>query len=154
GNVDCQSNNCISGTCQAVGCTDGVKNGAETDIDCGGATCPKCAQGKGCGVNSDCTTNNCVSGTCGPPPVTQFAYTPSNFNPTGTGVDPSVTDPTTTLDCGVSTYDSNTNQFGNWCGQKPPTSVVQNGIVILPLRGLSIGATGTLKITGNKPVII
>ena len=30
------------------GCTDGVKNGGETDVDCGGPTCPKCATGKNC----------------------------------------------------------------------------------------------------------
>ena len=30
-------------------CTDGVKNGTETDVDCGGA-CSPCADGKACAV--------------------------------------------------------------------------------------------------------
>jgi beta-glucosidase len=45
-------------------CTDGTKNGAETDVDCGGGTCPDCVDGRICSVNGDCTGNNCVSGTC------------------------------------------------------------------------------------------
>jgi hypothetical protein len=42
---------------------DGAKNGGETDVDCGGGTCPTCALGKACGQNSDCTSNTCT-GTC------------------------------------------------------------------------------------------
>ena len=45
-------------------CTDGTKNGAETDVDCGGGTCPDCVDGKICSINGDCTGNNCVTGTC------------------------------------------------------------------------------------------
>lgn len=30
--------------CVAASCTDGAKNGDETDVDCGGATCPACGQ--------------------------------------------------------------------------------------------------------------
>jgi beta-glucosidase len=45
-------------------CTDGIRNGSETDIDCGGSCPNDCADGKLCGVNGDCTGNNCVSGTC------------------------------------------------------------------------------------------
>ena len=40
-------------------CTDGVVDGNETDVDCGGGTCPKCASGKKCKVNGDCTSNKC-----------------------------------------------------------------------------------------------
>jgi hypothetical protein len=45
-------------------CTDGAKNGTETDVDCGGSCGTKCANGKLCSVNSDCSSTNCVSGTC------------------------------------------------------------------------------------------
>jgi hypothetical protein len=44
-------------------CTDGVKNGAETGIDCGGA-CPRCANGQGCATRNDCATSFCDAGTC------------------------------------------------------------------------------------------
>ncbi|MCW5897817.1 MAG: putative metal-binding motif-containing protein [Flavobacteriales bacterium] len=48
-------------------CTDGIKNGAETDVDCGGPDCPPCAQGQGCDLNNDCGPGLvCQGGTCQP----------------------------------------------------------------------------------------
>ncbi len=46
-------------------CTDGIKNGSETDVDCGGGVCPKCKDGNTCVVATDCTTNTCSAGVCG-----------------------------------------------------------------------------------------
>jgi len=47
GNSDCQSGYCAANTCQTPSCTDGIKNGTESDVDCGGmsgmVTCPACA---------------------------------------------------------------------------------------------------------------
>ncbi len=40
-------------------CSDGVKNGSETDVDCGGPTCPRCASGRSCASNTDCATARC-----------------------------------------------------------------------------------------------
>jgi thermitase len=40
-------------------CSDGIKNGYETDVDCGGSYCPKCEKGKMCGIWVDCVTNYC-----------------------------------------------------------------------------------------------
>src|SRR5262249_10933775 len=34
--------------------TDGIKNGSETDVDCGGPDAPKCGEGKGCLGDGDC----------------------------------------------------------------------------------------------------
>jgi hypothetical protein len=48
-------------------CTDGIRDGTETDIDCGGSSCPKCANGKTCGVGSDCSSGTCTGGICSPP---------------------------------------------------------------------------------------
>jgi hypothetical protein len=42
-------------------CKDKVKNGQETDVDCGG-TCSPCAKGKLCGGNADCATGFCGMG--------------------------------------------------------------------------------------------
>lgn len=47
-------------------CNDGVKNGAESDVDCGGPTCGKCANGKACGASGDCQSNMCNGGVCAP----------------------------------------------------------------------------------------
>jgi hypothetical protein len=45
-------------------CRDGMKDGDETDVDCGGATCSACASGKSCSVRRDCATLVCADGTC------------------------------------------------------------------------------------------
>lgn len=52
------------GTPPAPTCTDGVKNGNESDKDCGGS-CPACAIGRGCETGADCASQVCGSGrTC------------------------------------------------------------------------------------------
>ena len=64
---DCVSKVCTGGgqkTCKAPACNDNVQNGTETDQDCGGAGCPKCANGDTCLVNGDCLSAHCVGGTC------------------------------------------------------------------------------------------
>ena len=52
-------------------CADGMMNGAETDVDCGGGTCPKCNVNKVCGADTDCKTGSCSRLFCalvsGPP---------------------------------------------------------------------------------------
>lgn len=40
-------------------CTDGIKNGQETDIDCGGTTCPACPTGDKCVLQTDCAVGGC-----------------------------------------------------------------------------------------------
>ncbi len=42
-------------------CTDGTKNGSETDVDCGGS-CGPCAAGKACAAGSDCSTGSARAG--------------------------------------------------------------------------------------------
>lgn len=51
--------------------TDHVKNGTETDIDCGGAgDIARCADGKTCKEGPDCESAVCTGGTCKPPTAT------------------------------------------------------------------------------------
>ena len=45
-------------------CTDGSRNGTETDIDCGGPSCPPCATGRACTMAGDCLTDDCLCGVC------------------------------------------------------------------------------------------
>lgn len=45
-------------------CKDGVKNQNETDVDCGGGSCPRCAVGKKCATRNDCASALCVGGVC------------------------------------------------------------------------------------------
>ncbi len=46
------------------GCSNGIKGRRETDVDCGGPDCPRCAVGKVCGRNEDCASATCESGFC------------------------------------------------------------------------------------------
>jgi len=64
---DCASGVCLleSGVrkCQQPACDDGVKNGNETGIDCGGS-CGKCDDNVACGVAADCKSDVCSGGKC------------------------------------------------------------------------------------------
>ena len=53
--------------CKLPTCSDGLESGAESDIDCGGGTCPDCNKGKSCGADTDCVTGACVNGACNLP---------------------------------------------------------------------------------------
>ena len=57
GEDDCDE---LAGVCVGPTCDDGVQNGQETDIDCGGPDCDPCEQGSHCEVGGDC-----LSGVCG-----------------------------------------------------------------------------------------
>ena len=50
----------------APSCFDRVRNGDETDVDCGGS-CGACAGGAACNEASDCTTRACDAGVCRAP---------------------------------------------------------------------------------------
>ena len=51
-------------------CTDAVKNGDETDVDCGGSTCAPCAAAKKCAGAADCQSGVCAAGVCAAPSCT------------------------------------------------------------------------------------
>jgi hypothetical protein len=59
---------------------DGVKNGDETDVDCGGSKAPACADTKGCLVKADCTSGVCTNKICQAPTSTDGVQ---NGNETG-----------------------------------------------------------------------
>lgn len=46
-----------------VSCEDGVKNGDETDTDCGGS-CPRCANNQQCQNREDCASALCANNVC------------------------------------------------------------------------------------------
>jgi hypothetical protein len=58
------SGKCTLGKCTAADCKDGVKNGKETDVDCGGSCTTKCTTSQHCGTAADCAASACVNGTC------------------------------------------------------------------------------------------
>jgi hypothetical protein len=54
----CENSECIS-------CNDGIKNGSESSVDCGGSRCGECGLGGSCSSNNDCSEDDdCVDGLC------------------------------------------------------------------------------------------
>jgi hypothetical protein len=45
-------------------CIDGLKNGTETGVDCGGGTCPRCLNGQNCASRNDCESSFCLNQRC------------------------------------------------------------------------------------------
>ncbi|MEZ4309224.1 MAG: hypothetical protein R3F14_14400 [Polyangiaceae bacterium] len=50
---------CVPNTCR-----DGMLNGGETDIDCGGPCLATCEKGESCAAETDCATGFCADGVC------------------------------------------------------------------------------------------
>lgn len=50
-------------------CTDRIKNGDETDVDCGGGLCVRCDDAQGCTRGADCFSGSCDAGSCAPSPT-------------------------------------------------------------------------------------
>jgi hypothetical protein len=95
---------------------DGVKNGNETGIDCGGGTCPTCAAAQGCKVDSDCASGVCKTSVCQSPTCTDGVQN-------GTETD---------VDCGGATCDAQGHvcAFGKKCtaGADCATTFCVNGL--------------------------
>src|SRR5262245_46028154 len=62
-NDACSSNACVFGIC-APSCSDGIQDGNETDVDCGGPDCDPCSDGQFCNSNADCINSCDSSFTC------------------------------------------------------------------------------------------
>lgn len=68
--ADCDGGRCASGSCVAPSATDGLKNGDESDVDCGGTSPNRCALGKACREQADCDATPCIGGVCRKPSPT------------------------------------------------------------------------------------
>ncbi len=164
-------------------CDDDESNGCETsfseETDCGG--CGNLDEEYDCTVlpNVDdvsCVAHACVIDSCrfgfsdcdgdasngceigGPSCDALFDFPPSNFDPDEPAVFAGAGNQLT-LDCGISVFNSETLTFSNWCGEYEPTPVVreQTGgpeAVIVPFGGLNVVSGSTLKLDGDRPVII
>ena len=51
-----------------ISCTNGVRDGDESDVDCGGADCAACVVGATCRADADCASGHCIGGRCLDPP--------------------------------------------------------------------------------------
>jgi hypothetical protein len=64
--ADCPGQICKGTVCVPMGCSDAVKDGGETDKDCGGP-CNPCADGLHCVGAADCQSGVCKNKICKPP---------------------------------------------------------------------------------------
>jgi hypothetical protein len=62
GTFGCATGEICFNETECVSCTDGVQNGSEVSVDCGGADCPLCPDGQTCGADGDCLSGNCDEG--------------------------------------------------------------------------------------------
>jgi hypothetical protein len=73
----CQQNACVSALCDNM-----VKDGDETDVDCGGPACNPCPNGGACALEGDCASGVCLNSVC-----QAATCTDSVWNGTETDVD-------------------------------------------------------------------
>jgi hypothetical protein len=62
-------------------CSDTIQNGSETDVDCGGPTCQRCAIGQTCASRDDCASALCLDTTCGQCAVNEDCGLDTNGDP-------------------------------------------------------------------------
>jgi len=65
-------------------CADLTQNGDETDVDCGGPDCNKCADGESCADDGDCQSTHCEGGKCINGPCTPGDVLPCYNGPPST----------------------------------------------------------------------
>jgi hypothetical protein len=93
--ADC-AGTCTGGVCGGPFCTDAMKDWDETDVDCGGPSCPPCGLGKVCAAGADCGSGICSGSVCAtsvsicpsPPtggPTTSWADCSAGVDPTHSG---------------------------------------------------------------------
>ncbi|MBW3019974.1 hypothetical protein KY334_01650, partial [Candidatus Woesearchaeota archaeon] len=83
--------NTTTNTCIVpVSCSNNIKDGSETDVDCGGS-CPACPSGKNCTVGTDCISGVCEDDVCVVPSSTQTISLEPGWNLIGISVIPQST---------------------------------------------------------------
>ncbi|HEU5076184.1 MAG TPA: hypothetical protein VFU02_18455 [Polyangiaceae bacterium] len=78
--------NNTTGSFDSARCDDGLINGTETDLDCGGESCPGCGEGQECYYDSDCDDLKCLEGECSSDELPETC-TDGEMNDTETDVD-------------------------------------------------------------------
>ena len=162
-NDDCPDG--VMGTCEAASCSDGflhnMGSGVETDVDCGGGTCPTCGLGEMCSVDGDCTSMVCDPNVC--IDATVVSTTPADaasgvsvtttiavtFN---TAMLPSSLTAKTTLDAGAcsGSVQVSTDNFVTCVPMSSAAATMSGGDTIAtftPSPGLAFGSTFQIRVT-------
>ena len=67
GDCNAAAPKCVGNVCVPASCEDGVKNGNETDVDCGGVCGATCAPSDTCNAAADCAEGVCTNNKCAAP---------------------------------------------------------------------------------------
>ena len=59
-----RTDTCQGETCGGASCSNAVRDGQESDVDCGGPDCSACPVGDQCKDDGDCQSERCEAGTC------------------------------------------------------------------------------------------
>ncbi|MFO0679789.1 MAG: hypothetical protein U0169_24910 [Polyangiaceae bacterium] len=126
-------------TCVAPTCSDGVKNGNETDVDCGGSCGATCGTSKSCNAFGDCASSVCTNFLCAAPTCSDFV---KNGDETGT-------------DCGGSCAGSPTNKkcavgIGCSTGADCTTGTCNGMVCAYPPPGTACSANATCGPNGTS----
>ncbi|HEX8435960.1 hypothetical protein [Archangium sp.] len=161
------SDQCNAGACESTpyACTGG------NDCQLNGATA--CAGDGGCLYSPNpakdgqvCNLGSSQSGTClpGTGKCSAFPYVPSNFDPDALSAAQIANLPTVTLSCDTTTFDSTTLSWSVSAGctetpPSPPTRLHQSApgapfAVIVSMKQLDINSGKTLRLVGERPVIL
>lgn len=134
-----------------VSCTNLVKDGDETDADCGG-TCPACPPLGHCSVNADCSSDRCDGGVCATPCglsdlVLYYPFESGLADATGNGHDGLATDVTSVpgkFGNGLSFNGSSSRVLGTGAGDIAGARTLCAWVLPEPAGGLGqpIFATG------------
>ena len=82
-NAECDESNCINHTCTPYDCDNGKIGQQETDVDCGGPMCRKCAGGRHCVVATDCASGSCDAATSTCFELSTVSFAPAVSYPSG-----------------------------------------------------------------------
>ncbi len=82
---DCETtDSCVMRVCMQPACNDNLKNGNETDVDCGGSPCGGCGIGKACSGSTNCGNGLlCDMGKCAQATPLSHRVTISGLGPFG-----------------------------------------------------------------------
>ncbi len=127
-------------------CTNGVQDGTESAVDCGGI-CPGCDNGEDCNAFDDCLSLYCAAGTCAP-----CATTPNCADAAGTYCDTTVMGGTCTpVKAGGTSCSGNDQCASTFCTDSVCCNVACNGTCESCLGAQTEGGqTGTCSpVTGT-----
>ncbi len=180
---DCLADFCrpTDTTCQVPTCTDTFQNQDESDVDCGGACGATCTVDETCNLDADCESGFChpTDSSCQVPTCTD---TFQNQDETDVDCGGAVCDPCPTcwgdavnfnfddpaldfssvvdMNCSptIDTSQPAGSMISGWCGPQP-TPVIQAqtggpGIVVVPMASFLMTGTSTVRLIGDKPVVI